>query len=101
MAEGCISDKGLPVMEFIYPVPGVKIYIPRDHLGSLTRIIPEVVHRTPSKKIFWHLDDKYIGTTKYIHQLEIEAETGDHILTVVDEDGSSVKCQFTILSRKN
>jgi penicillin-binding protein 1C len=101
MARGCISDKELPVMEFIYPVPGVKIYIPRDQLGSLTRIIPEVVHRTPSKKIFWHLDDKYIGTTKYIHQLEIEAETGDHVLTVVDEDGSSVKCQFTVLSRKN
>ncbi|MCU0462136.1 MAG: penicillin-binding protein 1C [Bacteroidales bacterium] len=96
VAKGCISEKSIPVMEFIYPAPGVKIFIPRDQTGSLTRIIPEVAHRNPAKKIFWHLDNRYIGTTKHIHQIEILAETGDHILTAVDEDGNSIKCTFTI-----
>lgn len=86
-------------MEFIYPSPGIKIFIPRDQTGLRTRIIPEVAHRNPSKKIFWHLDQEYIGTTRSIHQIEILAEPGNHILTVVDEDGNSIKSEFSIIGK--
>ncbi|MCX6329136.1 MAG: penicillin-binding transpeptidase domain-containing protein, partial [Bacteroidia bacterium] len=99
VAPGCSADINIPVMEFIYPTPGIKIFIPRDQTGLLTRVIPEVAHRNPSKKIFWHLDKKYIGTTKFIHQVEIMAEPGEHVLTVVDEDGSSLTCVFTIIGK--
>jgi penicillin-binding protein 1C len=99
LASGCLSELSIPVMEFIYPTPGIKIFIPRDQTGLLTRVIPEVAHRNPSKKIFWHLDKKYIGTTKSIHQIEILAEPGEHVLTVVDEDGNTIKCGFSITGR--
>lgn len=99
MAHGCMADKGIPVMEFIYPTPGVRIFIPRDQTGLLTRVISEVAHRNPAKKIFWHLDNTYLGTTKYIHQIEIMAEAGEHLLTVVDEDGNSINCIFTITGK--
>ena len=99
VAPGCSASKSIPVMEFIYPASGIKIFIPRDHTGVLTRVIPEVAHRNPSKKIFWHLDETYIGTTRFIHQIELLAETGNHILTVVDEDGNSIKCVFTITGK--
>jgi penicillin-binding protein 1C len=85
-------------MEFIYPSQGVRIFIPRDQEGRLTRIIPEVAHRNPSRKIYWHLDDSYIATSRYIHHIEIVAGTGNHTLTAVDEDGNTVKCGFTILT---
>ena len=97
VASGCSSGKSIPVMEFIYPTPGIKIFIPRDHTGELTKIITEVVHRNPSKKIFWHLDQTYIGTTQNIHQLEMFARSGNHILTAVDEDGNTIRCGFTII----
>jgi penicillin-binding protein 1C len=96
MAKGCISEKNIPVMEFIYPAPGVKIFIPRDQTGSLTRIITEVAHRNPVKKIFWHLDNRYLGTTRHLHQIEIMADAGEHVLTAVDEDGNTIKCTFTL-----
>jgi penicillin-binding protein 1C len=96
-AAGCRSSRNLPVMEFIYPTHGIKIFIPRDHTGELTRVVAEVVHRNPSKKIFWSLDDKYISGTKFIHQTEILAAPGNHVLTLVDEDGNTIKCGFTIL----
>ena len=95
-AAGCSDYKSIPVMEFIYPSSPVKIFIPRDQTGRLTRVIPEVAHRNPSKRIFWHLDEKYIGTTKFIHQIEIQAETGNHVLTAVDEDGNVIRCSFII-----
>jgi len=97
-AAGCANDKSIPAMEFIYPVTNIKIFIPRDHTGELTRVIAEVVHRDPSKKIFWHLDEKYSGSTKFIHRIEILACMGDHVLTVVDEDGNSMKCRFQIVN---
>ena len=97
VASGCSTSKNIQVMEFIYPTPGIKIFIPRDHTGELTKVITEVVHRNPSKKVFWHLDEKYIGTTQYIHQLEMFAGSGNHVLTAVDEDGNTIKCGFIII----
>jgi len=98
VAPGCNTGTSIPVMEFIYPTPGIRIYIPRDQSGLSTRVITEVAHRNPSKKLFWHLDDTYIGTTRYIHQIEMAAASGNHILTAVDEDGNSIKCSFFIVS---
>jgi penicillin-binding protein 1C len=95
--QGCALNKNIPIMEFIYPTPGIKIFIPRDQTGELTRVIAEVAHRNPSKKIFWHIDETYIGTTRYMHQLEILAGSGNHILTVVDEDGNTIRCGFTVI----
>lgn len=100
LAQGCPDDNAIPVMEFIYPVQRVKIFIPRDQSGQLTRVITEVAHRDPSKKIFWHLDNSYIATTRYIHQTDILAGPGLHLLTAVDEDGNSVKCWFEIVGRQ-
>jgi penicillin-binding protein 1C len=99
IAQGCISEKNIPVMEFIYPTPGIKIFIPRDQSGLLTKVIAEVAHRNPSVKIFWHLDQTYIGTTKYIHQIEMNAKSGYQVLTVVDENGNTIKCGFTITGK--
>jgi penicillin-binding protein 1C len=99
VAPGCPVSKAIPVMEFIYPTPGVKIFIPRDETGKQTRIVTEVAHRNPSKKIFWHLDENYIGTTRYIHQIEMLAGAGNHVLTAVDEDGNMIKCSFEVIGR--
>jgi penicillin-binding protein 1C len=98
-APGCVADRSIPAMEFIYPNQGVKIFIPRDQTGLLTRVIAEVAHRNPSKKIFWHLDNRYIATTRFIHQAEILASAGEHVVTAVDEDGNSIKCRFEITGR--
>jgi penicillin-binding protein 1C len=100
-APGCTDDKSIPAMEFIYPTQGVRIFIPRDQTGNQTRIIPEIAHRNPSKKIFWHLNQTYVGTTRLIHQAEIIAGAGSHVITAVDEDGNTISCSFTIAGRTN
>jgi penicillin-binding protein 1C len=100
-APGCTDEKNIPIMEFIYPSQGVKIFIPRDQSGLLTRVIPEVAHRNPSKRIFWHLDNSYLATTRFIHQTEFLAGPGKHLLTAVDEDGNTIKCSFEITGKKD
>ncbi len=100
-SRDCNPDRSIAVMEFIYPTSGIKIFIPRDQTGELTRIIAEVAHRNPLKKIFWHLDQEFHGTTRSIHQTEIFSGAGDHVLTVVDEDGNSIRCGFHIIGKTN
>lgn len=99
VAPGCTVVRNIQAMEFIYPVAGIKIFIPRDQEGRLTRIVPEIAHRNPSKKIFWHLDDTYVTTTRFIHQINIQAKPGNHVLTAVDEDGNSIRCSFAITGK--
>jgi penicillin-binding protein 1C len=97
VAEGCTTDKNIPVMEFIYPTAGIKIFIPRDNTGELARVVAEIVHRIPAKTVYWHLDDRYLKATRMIHQIDIYASPGNHVLTAVDEDGNSIRCGFTII----
>jgi penicillin-binding protein 1C len=98
MAAGCEADRGIAEMEFIYPPREAGIFIPRDHTGEQTRFVAELVHRDAGVKVFWHLDDKYLGETRFIHQFEIIAPAGEHKLTAVDEQGNTVASSFTILS---
>jgi penicillin-binding protein 1C len=94
-----ISGKGeQQVMEFIYPGSNDKIYIPRTVDGKRGNVVFEVAHREASVKIFWHLDNQYIGTTSYIHQKELSPSIGQHLITLTDEQGNTLKRLFTILN---
>ncbi|HET6556156.1 MAG TPA: penicillin-binding protein 1C [Prolixibacteraceae bacterium] len=86
------------VMEFIYPGANDKIYIPRSVDGNPGNVVFEVAHRENSAKIFWHLDDQYIGATSYIHQKALSPALGQHLITLTDEKGNSIKRLFTILN---
>jgi len=96
MAPGCEGDVNIPEMEFIYPPREAGIFIPRDHTGEQTRFVAELLHRNPASRVFWHLDEKYLGETKYIHQFEISAPDGEHTLTAVDNDGNTIVGRFYI-----
>ena len=86
-------------MEFIYPESGSIIYIPRQLDGSRKGVIFNLAHSLSENTVFWHIDNEYIGSTKYIHQLTVVPPEGKHILTVVDSDGNSlsvaIDCRYT------
>jgi penicillin-binding protein 1C len=96
MASGCEADSRIPEMEFIYPPREAGIFIPRDHTGETTRFVAEVIHRASDMRVFWHLDDAYLGETKFIHQFEVMAPAGEHRLTAIDEKGNMAEAQFSI-----
>ncbi len=89
------SDAYLP-MEFIYPESGARISIPRQLDGSVKGVVFNLAHSDPDIEVFWHLDDSYVGSTRYIHQLRLSPAKGRHSLTVVDSDGLSLSITFTI-----
>jgi penicillin-binding protein 1C len=98
--EGCDqSEAGLP-MQLIEPKANTRIYIPRNLDGTLSRTVFRAAHRRPEAVLFWHIDDHYVGKTEQFHNLELSPEPGDHILTLVDDQGNRLQRKFTILPGK-
>ena len=84
-------------MEVIYPTPQAKIYIPVDLNGQRQKTVFEATHSVPKEHIHWHLNEKYLGTTSDIHQMEIDTEEGAYTLTLVDSQGDMIVRNFTVL----
>ena len=96
----CTSTDKIQPMELIYPKESAKIYIPLEADGKRGRMICNAAHRQAGMKIFWHLDDQYIGVTKDYHQVALNPTTGMHTLTLVDGDGNTLKTTFQILDKE-
>lgn len=96
---GCSPSQQQRAMELIYPKDGSSIYVPLEADGSRGRMICSAAHRQAGIKIFWHLDDKYIGETVNYHQLALNPSAGKHVLTLIDANGSRLQVRFQILDK--
>jgi penicillin-binding protein 1C len=96
----CDSAHDIPTMELVYPGEAQALYIPRELDGSPGSAIFEVAHRHDQRRIFWHLDDEYIGTTQMVHRMALNPSYGFHTLTLVDEDGHRLSRVFEVVSNE-
>jgi penicillin-binding protein 1C len=99
----CLTANAMPrdrLIDFIYPAVGTKVYIPMEFGAKQGRAIFEAVHREPEAKLYWHIDNQYLGATQHFHQMEILLAPGAHNVTVVDEHGSSESRKFEVLGTK-
>ncbi len=78
-------------MDFIYPKNNSKIYLTKNFRSELQPVIFKVAHRNKNAKIYWYLDQTFLGTTQHFHEMQIKATTGIHYITVEDEFGNEIK----------
>jgi penicillin-binding protein 1C len=93
-----LVDNDLP-LKLIYPNHGAKLYIPTNLSGEKSKLVFKAAHRRPETKIFWHLDEQYLGETHQFHKMECFATQGVHKLTLVDEQGNMTSTRFEVLSK--
>ena len=86
-----------PPMAILYPHAGAGLYIPRELGGQRGQAVFRVVHERDAARLFWHLDDRYLGVTEHFHQWAIRAEPGWHTLTLVDDQGFRLRRRFKVL----
>lgn len=91
---GCSDDRQVPSMEFLYPPRDARVFIPRNLQGQMMSMLPEIAHRRRNAVIYWHLDNRYIGMTKHIHQTELQINEGEHIITATDDEGMTIYRKF-------
>lgn len=95
--SSCAEDKSEAMMEMIYPKNYASVYIPLEFDGSRGKVVLNATHRYVNSKIYWHIDNEYLGTTQVYHQLAVNPPPGKHTLTLVDESGERLVQVFTVL----
>ncbi len=98
LRSDCFIASGNP-LEFIYPHHNTIIYVPKDFDGQRSAVVFEVAHRNREQKLFWHIDDQYVGQSHQFHKIQLNPTPGKHTLTVVDEQGNQKSIQFEVVER--
>lgn len=96
---GCINENIRP-LDIIYPEENARIYVPLEISGQRGKTIFTATDRNKNAKLFWHLDDAFIGSTTQFHQMAVDPAPGIHTLTVIDENGESITRHFEIMQKK-
>lgn len=78
-------------MSFIHPKAGETILLPRDLGKAMREVVFQLAHRQPNSTVYWYLDDTYKGKTTDFHELILEVEPGEYLLTAVDGQGNRIQ----------
>jgi len=97
MHADCIDQSGEKYIDIVYPQPKSSFVIPKNLKEEKENIVCEVAHQFPSSKIYWHIDNKYVGMTEEFHKIPIEPGIGKHTLYVIDEQGRYDETVFEVL----
>lgn len=94
--EGCNPIADNENMAIHYPKKNSRITVPIGVDGNKTSVVFEASHRRSKTEVHWHLDEQYLGSTREIHQMNIQPEVGKHRLLLIDEHGESVSTSFEV-----
>jgi penicillin-binding protein 1C len=94
----CQAAATRPALALVYPDANGRVIIPLELDGSRGRTVFEAVHRRRDARVYWHLDDRYLGETHTFHQQTLDIDPGEHILTLVDDEGERVARRFRVLA---
>ncbi len=85
--------KSAPV--FLYPRGRVVLSIPKHY--KETFFIAEAIPGDRAELLYWHLNDRYLGSTHRMpHQMKIAAPEGNYRLKVINEKGLEQIVSFVI-----
>ncbi|MDC8005267.1 penicillin-binding protein 1C [Aureisphaera galaxeae] len=91
----CLRE-GEKVMEFIFPKANETILLAKDFDTQVNEIVLQLAHRSPETRVYWYLNDTFLGTTQTFHEWAFTPLPGEYILTAVDEEGNEVKQRIVI-----
>ena len=93
--EGCsVTEKD--IMEFIYPKKNEIVLLPKDLGEKKQELILKLAHQTQESKVYWYLDDTFIGETQDFHELILPIETGVYQLIAVDDKGNKTQQKLEV-----
>jgi len=95
----CAGADAASSMDFLYPEAGGRVYIPVELGGKKGRVVFAVAHRRTDARLYWHLDDRFLGSTETFHEQALDIEAGRHTITVVDQWGERAGRSFEVLAR--
>lgn len=92
----CVAPQQ-PIMDFIYPKTNTKIYLTKNFNSMVQSVVFKVACTDKYAKLFWYVDQEYKGNTQTFHEMQIQASTGFHYITVVDDKGNEISRKVEII----
>lgn len=86
----CLKE-GEEVMEFLFPKKNETILLAKDFDARVNEVVFQLAHRTPETKVYWYLNETFVGVTETFHELAFSPLPGDYLLTAVDQEGNEVR----------
>jgi penicillin-binding protein 1C len=83
-------------LALLSPKSGSVVAVPVELDGRRGRLVMEAAHRDGDADVHWHLDGRYLTTTRRRHQVEVAPGQGAHEVVVVDEGGHTVVRHFEV-----
>jgi penicillin-binding protein 1C len=84
------------LLSFIYPNNNMILSQTKNIQGQLQPIVAKVAHVNTDTKIFWYLNEAYLGMTKTFHEMLLNVKSGRYKLLAVDEHGNETSVTITI-----
>lgn len=97
LKPGCDPPQNRQI-EIIYPTHGAILYLPRGFSGEKEKFIFKAAHARRDAVLYWHLDREYIGKTDDSHVIACRIAAGQHVLTLIDDEGNQRKTAFEVKS---
>ncbi len=90
------SIRGRDIMNLIYPKDQTNVFIPRQLNGLRESVVFQATHQLKDASISWFIDEDFVKTTSEDHKIEVTPPYGDHILTLVDNNGYRLVIRFSV-----
>lgn len=84
-------------LAILYPTANEKIFLPNALSGEKQRLVCEASHVRHKDKLFWHLNEEYLGVTEEFHTIELALNIGDYELMIMDIHGNMEKKKFSLV----
>lgn len=94
--DGCPAQVEKNMVEILYPEQNTRIWLPRDFGANLQKVTLQAASRGKNRKLFWYVDDRYIGETQSKHAQAITLNQGWHELEVIDTNGNRARNRFYV-----
>jgi penicillin-binding protein 1C len=85
-------------IDILYPTPHAKVFLPKNMNEQKEHLIVKATTAYQNTKLFWHIDNQYLGTTSGEHSLQMNSEIGEHKLSITDEMGNRVVRRFWVVN---
>ncbi|WP_422860960.1 penicillin-binding protein 1C [Flagellimonas sp. S174] len=83
-------------MAFIYPKPNEAILVPKDLGNNATEVIFKLAHQQEETRVHWYLDRTYVGSTEDFHELILNVQAGEYLLSAMDDSGNRIQQKVSI-----
>jgi len=94
LAESCKREVE-NTLGIIYPNRNAKIIVPTNFAGEKERVVFSANHIEADEHIYWHIDKRFLGTTKGVHEISCQLQAGKHRLLIMDGNGNRAAVNFT------